>query len=398
MARTWRNWSGSVVSRPRRWLKPPSEERLQEQLAAAATGDWPVRVVGAGHSSSGVVEVPGTLISLDQLRGVLSVDAENHQATVYAGTPLQELGRQLYDHDLTLPNFGDVATQTIGGAIGTATHGTGKRLRNLSQLMVKARVVTADGALREIGPDDPDALHALQVSMGTLGVITRVTLQLQPYFDVERREYAARTDDALEHFTELVEDNRSFDFYWYPRRDDVKLRLVNALGGGTARPAYGREVEHRAGHPFEVIPTHTGIPHHFEECEYALPIDGGLACFAQVRQRILQRWRHLVGWRVLVRTVSGDDAWLSPHHGRDSMTISLHQNSTLPWRDFFEDIEPVFQAFDGRPHWGKKHSMTAATLAPRYPQWARFAALRRRFDPDGLFMSPAMRALLGDDE
>jgi FAD/FMN-containing dehydrogenase len=161
MARTWRNWSGSVVSRPRRWLKPPSEERLQEQLAAAATGDWPVRVVGAGHSSSGVVEVPGTLISLDQLRGVLSVDAENHQATVYAGTPLQELGRQLYDHDLTLPNFGDVATQTIGGAIGTATHGTGKRLRNLSQLMVKARVVTADGALREIGPDDPDALHAL---------------------------------------------------------------------------------------------------------------------------------------------------------------------------------------------------------------------------------------------
>jgi FAD/FMN-containing dehydrogenase len=80
------------------------------------------------------------------------------------------------------------------------------------------------------------------------------------------------------------------------------------------------------------------------------------------------------------------------------MTISLHQNSTLPWRDFFEDIEPVFQAFDGRPHWGKKHSMTAATLAPRYPQWARFAALRRRFDPDGLFMSPAMRALLGDDE
>lgn len=397
MSRTWRNWSGSVVSRPRRWLKPPSEERLQEQLAATADEDWPVRVVGAGHSSSGVIEVPGTLVSLEQLRGVLSVDGSRRQATVYAGTQIQDLGRELYNHDLTLPNFGDVATQTIGGAIGTATHGTGRRLQNLSQLMVKAWVATADGGLREVDADEADALRALQVSMGTLGIITRMTLQLQPYFDVERREYAARTDDALEHFNELVEENRSFDFYWYPRRDDVKLRLVNAIGGGTARPPYGREVEHRAGHPFEVIPTHTGIPHHFEECEYALPIENGLACFAQVRQRILQRWRHLVGWRVLVRTVGGDDAWLSPHHGRDSMTISLHQNSTLPWRDFFEDIEPVFQAFEGRPHWGKKHSMTAAALAPRYPQWTRFAELRRSFDPTGVFMSPAMRILLGDD-
>jgi FAD/FMN-containing dehydrogenase len=108
-----------------------------------------------------------------------------------------------------------------------------------------------------------------------------------------------------------------------------------------------------------------------------------------------RRWRSIVGWRVLWRTVAADDALLSPCGGRASTTISLHQNASLPWREFFDDIEPVFRAHGGRPHWGKKHTRLGVQLAPLYPYWDRFTRIRREFDPDGVFLTPYLRELLG---
>lgn len=398
MATHWSNWSGSIVNHPRRWLQPPDEDELRRALATLAPDDWPIRAVGTGHSSSGVVEVDGTLVSTGQLRGLVSVDATARRATVRAGTQLKELGELLYSHDLMLPNFGDVATQTIGGAIGTGTHGAGLELRNLSDMLVAAELVDAQGRLNTIDEHDPQRLRAAKVALGTLGIFTRVTLQLEPYADVERREFAVHTDHALAMFDDLARRNRSFDFYWYPRRDDVKLRMVNVAGGGTVSLPGARLLEVRGGAPYDVIPTHSGIPHRFEECEYALPADAWRACFDRVRRRMRSRWRHVVGWRVLVRTVAGDDALLSPCHGGDRVTISLHQNSTLPWRAFFDDMEPVFRDHGGRPHWAKKHGMDAAGLAPLYPQWAAFAQVRAVLDPRRAFMGAPLRRLLEVDD
>jgi FAD/FMN-containing dehydrogenase len=222
-----------------------------------------------------------------------------------------------------------------------------------------------------------------------------MTLRLVPAFDVERREFACSTHDALVHFDELAQTNRSLDFYWYPRRDDVKLRVVNPVGGGTHALPWARLLSHHAGYGHQVIPTHSGIPHRFEECEYALPAEAGMACFREVRARVLDRWRHVVGWRVLYRTVAADEALISAAHGRDTVTISLHQNSTLPWSDYFADIEPIFRAHGGRPHWAKKHTCRAADLALLYPRWDDFLAIRAQFDPHGVFLTPHLRALLG---
>lgn len=395
MADTWRNWSGSVAFRPATLAHPGSEDALASLVRAVHQRGGNVRCVGAGHSANGILRTEDALVSMMGLEGVISVDREGCEATVYAGTELAELGRCLYGHDLALPNYGDVATQTIGGAIGTGTHGTGPTQQNLSQLMVAARMVLATGEVMEIGRDDHELLRAVRTSMGTLGVLSTVTLKLVPAFDVERREYATSTDAALGHLDALNAGNRSFDFYWYPRRDDVKLRLVNPVGGGTDPVPYGRELERRAGYGHQVIPTHSGIPHRFEECEYALPAEAGPACFREIRSRIVQRWRHVVGWRVLYRTVAADDADLSPAHGRDTVTISLHQNHGLPWRAFFADIEPVFLAFDGRPHWGKKHRQRAGSLAVRYPRWTAFQRVREQLDPRGTFLTPYLRRLLG---
>ena len=355
-----------------------------------------MRVAGAGHSSTDLASTTDTLLSLARLHGVISVDPARCRATVAAGSTLQELGKSLYEHDLALPNYGDVATQTIGGAIGTGTHGTGLEQPNLSEMMVGAKLVDGRGDVRVITSDDIETLRAARVALGTLGVFTEITLQLVPTFDVERREYAATTDDALADWPRLVAENRSFDFYWYPRRDDVKLRLVNPLGGGTVALPYARALEKHSGYSHQVIPTHSGLPYRFEECEYAVPYEDGLACFARIRERIKRDWRRLVGWRVLVRTVAADDSHLSPAQGRRTVTISLHQNHSLPWQDFFADMEPIFRAHGGRPHWGKKHGMRAADLRPRYPAWDAFQRIRRAFDPDGTFLSPYLRQIMGD--
>lgn len=395
MADTWRNWSGSVAFRPALFAQPDSEVALASLLRGAHRRGNSVRCVGAGHSATRILRSDDTLVSMKRLSGVISVDRANCEAIVHAGTQLDALGRDLYQHDLALPNYGDVATQTIGGAIGTGTHGTGPAQQNLSQLMVAARMVLADGEVLEIGRDDGELLRATRVAMGTLGALASVTLKLVPAFDVERREYATSTDDALANLDALNADNRSFDFYWYPRRDDVKLRLVNAVGGGTRHLPYARELTRQQGYGHQFIPTHSGIPHRFEECEYALPSTAGPACFREIRQRIIERWRRVVGWRVLYRTVAADDADLSPAHGRETVTISLHQNHRLPWRAFFADIEPIFLAFEGRPHWGKKHRLDAQSLAPRYPRWQQFHRVRDRLDPQGTFLSPYLRGLLG---
>jgi FAD/FMN-containing dehydrogenase len=132
----------------------------------------------------------------------------------------------------------------------------------------------------------------------------------------------------------------------------------------------------------------------FEEMEFALPAENGPPCFQEIRERVKTRHRHLVGWRTLYRTVAPDGAFLSPAHARQTVTISLHQNATLPYQEYFADIEPIFKSYGGRPHWGKKHSMTADDLRPLYPKWDQFQRIRRELDPDGIFFSAPLRELL----
>jgi len=394
--RAWRNWSGSVRAEPRTRLRPRDEDEVARAVCEARDAGRTLRVVATGHSSHDMLAADDILLDGRGLRGVVATDRRALRARVRPGTKLQALGHSLYGKDLALPNYGDVATQTLGGAIGTGTHGTGPRLRNLSDLLVAARVVDGTGRVRTIDASRPDELAALRVALGALGVITEATLRLVPAFDVERREYAFDTAAGIAAFEELADSNRSVDFYWYPRRDDLKLRVVNPVGGGVF-PRAGRLLIQVDGYGHQVIPTHSGIPHRFEECEYAVPAASGLACFRAVRERMLRRWRASVGWRVLYRTVAADEAWLSPASGRATATISLHQNASLPWRDFFADIEPIFREFGGRPHWAKKHALRGDALAACYPRWHDFHALRRAFDPDGVFLTPGLRHLFGEE-
>lgn len=339
---------------------------------------------------------PDILMSMRDHRGLIDYDLKVNRATVGAGTVLHDLGAILHGVGLGMQNLGDVDTQTIAGVISTGTHGSGRKLQNISATLVGVRVVTGLGEVVDWSIEEhPDLINAARVSMGMLGIFTAVRLQLEPTYRLRRREYCARTDDCLAHLDEIADAHRNFDFYWYPRRDEVKLRTLNPPDAPPPSLPFARCIKDEQGFSHEVIARERELK--FEELEYFVPAAAGPACFQEVRRRILEQHRKHVGWRVLYRLIAGDDAFLSPVHGRDSVAISVHQNASLPYQEYFDDIEPILRAHDGRPHWGKKHSLRGQELVSLYPRWADFMKLRRQLDPQGVFLSEPMAQLLGEE-
>ncbi len=367
---------------------------LVDLVRRAGTEKRTVRVVGAGHSSSPLVETEDILVSLERFQGIESYNSMAYEVVIRAGMTLHDAGQALLKIGLALENLGDVDVQTLAGAFGTGTHGTGKRLKNLSSQIIGVRMVTGTGDIVECRLDqEPDLLRAARVSLGVLGIFTALKLRLVPAYQLHRREYCTHIDTCLAHLDQLVAENRNFDFYWYPRSEEAKLRTLNLPGQAPNVLSYAPCVKDEIGWSSDILPKVRELK--FDEMEYALPAEAGLACFQEVRQRVKERHRKLVGWRVLYRTVAADDAYLSPFYERDTVTISLHQNASLPFWEYFKDIEPIFRAYGGRPHWGKKHTLKADDLQTLYPMWNRFLEIRTRMDPEGLFLNPYLRNLLG---
>jgi FAD/FMN-containing dehydrogenases len=390
------NWSGSVRFIPRSQVWPASDEAVSVYVRDAAARSRKIRVAGSGHSSSPLVETPDILMSMRDHHGLIDYDLSRSQATVGAGTVLHDLGPILHDIGLSMENLGDVDTQTIAGVISTGTHGSGRTLQNISATLVGVRAVTGTGEIVEWSVEQaPDLIDAARVSMGLLGIFTAVRLQLQPRYQLRRREYVAGTDDCLAHLDELADAHRNFDFYWYPRRDEVKLRTLNPPQTPFPELPYACHIHEEQGYSHEIIAQERELK--FEELEYFVPAEAGPACFREVRRRILERHRKHVAWRVLYRLIARDEGFLSPVYGRDSVAISVHQNASLPYQDYFDDIEPILRAHDGRPHWGKKHSLHGAALAALYPHWNDFMALRRQLDPQNVFLTAPMARLLGEE-
>jgi FAD/FMN-containing dehydrogenase len=195
---------------------------------------------------------------------------------------------------------------------------------------------------------------------------------------------------CLASLEERIASHRHFEFFWYPGRDFAETKTLDVTEEPPEAVA-GRKYE-RIGWGHEILPTER--PLRFVEMEYALPAEAGPDCFRAVRERMQSR-HPAVAWPVEYRRVRADDAWLSTAHGRDTVTLSLHQGAQLPFEEFFADLEPVLQAHGGRPHWGKRHGLAADALAPLYPRFEAFRRLRAELDPGGRFLNEHLRKLLG---
>ncbi len=348
-----------------------------------------------------LVATDDELVSLERMTGVLAVDAAAGTAEVLPGTPMDELGAQLVERGVAIDNYGDVDYQAIAGAIGTGTHGSGARLGNLSSILVGGTLVTGTGEAVRFTRDGHDAsadlgqdalLPAAQVSLGALGIFTSLTLRVRPAYELHRTNWMTHIDWVLEHFHELVEANRCFDFYWYPRSDLAQVRMLNEPGDEPGIRPPGELRREETGPSYEILPNDRHL--RFEEMEHMLPLDPELRAFREVRERVKAKHRTRVGWRVLVRTIAADDAMLSGAQGRPTMTIALLHNASLPHEHYFGDMEPLLLEHGGRPHWGKKHTMRAAQLAPLYLRWNEFARVREALDPDGVLRNEHLSELL----
>lgn len=388
----WENWSGSVRFTPAEIAAPRRDEELAQLILRAREEGRVVRPVGAGHSSSHLVVSDDVLVSLDHFRGLESHDTDAGEATIGAGMTLKEAGETLFDVGLALHNLGDVNVQTAVGAVSTGTHGSGKRLQNLATALIGGRMVTGSGEIRELSAETmPEVIRAARCSLGGLGIFTSIRLKLLPAFKLRRQEICTSVTETLANLERLTDENRNLDFYWYPRSDEVKIRTHNDADAEEKPVGFGRVVEERDGWSHEIISKKRELK--FEEMEYAMAAEAGPDCFLEIRKRILERHRKEVAWRVLYRFVAEDDAYLSTAYGRYTVTISLHHNAGLPFAPFFDDIEPIFRAYGGRPHWGKKHALRGEQLRDLYPEWDAYQRIRRQFDPDGTLLNSHLREL-----
>lgn len=192
MSEKFRNWSGSIEFTPAARVSPHSPAEIAELIKQAAPADGPVRPVGSGHSSQPIFNTTGTLVSLENLSGLIDVDREHARARVRPGTGLRELGEKLAEHNLAMQNLGDVDYQSIAGAIGTGTHGSGSTLGNLSSTLIGGTLINGSGEEVAFGVDadrgeDDDLLRAAQVSLGSLGIMTSLTLQVEEEYQLHRQ-------------------------------------------------------------------------------------------------------------------------------------------------------------------------------------------------------------------
>ncbi len=394
----WQNWSGGVACAPARILSPGTETEL---IAILAGSDGPVRVVGSGHSFTPLCVTDGTLISLAELTGVVATDPTAATATLWAGTRLSDVGEPLLAAGLGLENMGDIDRQTLAGAIGTGTHGTGRTLGSLSTQVVGLRLVLADGSVLECSEHhEQEVFSAARVSMGTFGVISQVTLRVLPAYRLHERTWPVAFDECMQQLPSRVDETRHFEFFWSPADDACVMKALSLTDrpiGEIAPPlaAPGRLPRYLT--PERVDWSHRIFPSErttlFNEMEFAVPEEAGPDCVRAIRD--LMRTRHPeIVWPIEYRTVRADDIPLSPAFGRATVTISIHQAAELSHEQFFADAESVFRHHAGRPHWGKLHGHTARQLRALYPRFDEFRAVRERLDPLGRFLNGHLRDML----
>ena len=303
-----------------------------------------------------------------------------------------------------MENLGDVTYQTIAGAVSTATHGTGLRYPNLSGQVAGMRLVTASGDV----VDDAELL-ATRVGLGALGVISTVTLKCVPTFNLRRVDDPQPLDEVLD---DLPLDREHFEFFVFPYTrvaltrtieptdeppsgasilkdvvmENASMWFVNRTGRFT--PALVRHFPKFVGREVRVnrsdlVFANTRLTR-FTEMEYAIPIEHAADAVRSILDVVESR-RLPIGFPLEVRFLGADDAWLSTAYGRDTCYVAVHVYQGRPYETYFRAVEAIMDGFGGRPHWGKRHFQTSATLRGKYEMWDSFAAVRAELDPQGKF-------------
>lgn len=427
---TWRNWAGNQKASPLSIESPRSVGELAALVASASELGQKVKAVGSGHSFTSAAATNGRMVRLESLSGILNVDRAKCQVTVGAGTRLSDLNTLLHSEGLALANLGDIAYQTVAGAISTSTHGTGKALTGLAGQVVAMKLINGQGEIIECSKSvNPQIFDVARVSVGVLGIITEYTLQAVSSFRLRALEQPMRLDDVLENAHDLASAHDHFEFFWIPHtkwaltkrnnRTEDDLQPLPRVKGWVEKTfmenyAFGAVCRVGRARPSLIPRLATALPSsgsreyvdqsykifasprivRFYEMEHALPVEALVPALKEIRAMV-DRKGYLLNFPVEVRFTKGDDVPLSTAYGRDSAYIAVHVYKGMECEPFFRDVEDILRAYDARPHWGKMHYRDAEELSKLYPRWDEFIALRDQLDPQRTFSNAYSDTVFG---
>lgn len=423
MTQQLQNWSGNYTFSATTYHAPTTVSEVQSMVHHSAR----IKVLGARHSFNGIADSGGDLLSLDALNAITDVDQRNQTVTVGGGVRFGPLCAYLHREGYALPNMASLPHISVAGAYATATHGSGDHNPILAASLSALEMVTADGEVARMSrAGDPAYFDALQVGLGALGLVTSLTLDVIPTFDVAQYAYEGLSFEAMElHFDEIMASAYSVSLFtdWQqPAFNAVwcKTRGADPTIHDGETPLFGATAAHRDLHPLPGTdaqsctpqlgvagPWHERLPHFRMEfqpsrgdelqSEYLLPRQHAAAAL-----RSLKGIQARIAEVVLVnevRTVAADTAWMSPCHHRDS--VAFHFTWKPDWaavRVLLPLIEACLAPFEPRPHWGKLFTMDPAGVRQQYPRLLEFQELARGHDPSAKFSNTFLKTyVLGAD-
>lgn len=401
------NWAGNQTFTAERVVRPRTVGQIQEAVTTAPA----VKALGSRHCFNDIADCPGgVLLDLSALDTTAELDAEASMITVPAAARYGDIAGRVHAEGFALANLASLPHCTVAGTVATATHGSGRRNQSLASAVSAVEMVTADGELRTYSRDDA-AFPGIVVGLGALGVVTRLTLDLVPSFEIRQDVFDGLPwESAYAHFEEIHDAGYSVSMFTNWARDEIDQVWVKSETGQPGQDFYGakaadgpRHPAHAAGIPADNTTRQLGVPGpwheripHFRldftpsvgnelQTEYFVPVRHAAAAMEALRG---------LGHRLApilltseIRTVAADELWLSPFQGGDR--VALHF-TWQPEQDEVRALLPVMEErlapFGVRPHWGKLFHQ-----ASDYPHLADFRALATELDPDGKFRSPFVR-------
>lgn len=404
------NWAGNYRYGAEAIQRPVTVEELQELVAGAAH----VRALGSRHSFNDIADSAGILITLENMDPAIAVDATAGSVTVNGGTKYGTLAEELQRQGFALHNLASLPHISVAGAIATATHGSGDRNGNLSTAVSAMEIVTASGELLTVSRDSSSDFAGLVVGLGAMGVVSRVTLDIEPTFTVRQNVFENLPwTQVLANFDEVTSSAYSVSLFTNWRGDTVDHAWLKSRNDDGSAPVearsefFGGTPASEARHPVPGMSAvnsteQLGVPGswddrlaHFRmaftpssgeelQTEYLVPREHAVEAI-EVMRGLSDQISPLLQVSE-IRTVAADDLWLSPNYKRAG--IGLH----LTWKPEQEAVEkllPLIERklvpFAARPHWGKLFNAEAAALAPLYEKFPDFQALAERLDPERKF-------------
>ena len=426
----WKNWSASVICETERFLRPKKLSELVQIVKEHHKQNRKIRVVGSGHSFTPLVATDETLISIEHLAGIDHVDKENDIVTAWAGTDLKTLGQLLWEHGYAMKNLGDINAQSVAGAVSTGTHGTGIELGIISTQIAGVTLLTASGELVEIDSEtNTHWFDAVRVSLGMLGIIVKIKLYVDPAYQLTSKSTKTTLIECVANLEETKQSNRNFEFFWFPFTKTVQMKTANIntetlhkkykpsffkdilienslfkvlseisrIIPPTAKlmskiSAIGVPVGEKKGDSHLVYATKRLVK--FNEMEYSIPAEHMGEVINEIAETIEKR-NFRVHFPVECRYAKQDDIWISPAYGRDSAFVAIHMYKGMKHEEFFAAMEEIFQKYDGRPHWGKMHTMSHENVVAAYPNLDKFLQVRQELDPNQMFVNDYLKELFG---